>query len=59
MPVMKYLIFGGAVWGSIYTASLALGLWRMGNRRGAVLGGLFALTVLLIPSWVQLFLTSQ
>ncbi|HWI53300.1 MAG TPA: hypothetical protein VNT01_14250 [Symbiobacteriaceae bacterium] len=59
MTLVTYMIIGAALWATVYTASLAAGLRRRGNRKGAFLAAALAAAVLLIPLGVQYVLISQ
>lgn len=44
-----------SIWAAIYTSSLAYLMWQQKNYRGGVGVALIALTVLILPGLVQLY----
>ncbi len=47
------------LWAGFYLASLAVGLWRQENRRGAVLTAVLAAGVVLFPPFAQWILLTR
>ncbi|MFZ5814247.1 MAG: hypothetical protein ACOY93_02935 [Bacillota bacterium] len=47
------------LWLGVYTASLAVGLWRLKNRRGSAVAAILALCVLVVPFLVEWILHNR
>lgn len=47
------------LWAGFYTASLAVGLWRTKNRRGALVAALLAPVVMFMPVVIEWILLNR